>query len=117
MSLASTVSVLLSRFVAPSALLALGLLHSLPATANGGESGNVVEAERAFFHPIRAPFLTAASDDDTPRGVSCNEDCNRKASDCLDECEEKFKDDAKARVTCKFECATKRQQCEKNCGE
>jgi hypothetical protein len=47
---------------------------------------------------------------------SCSEDCNRKASDCLDACEEKFKNDDKARVTCKFECANKRQQCEKDCG-
>jgi hypothetical protein len=47
---------------------------------------------------------------------SCPDACNRKASDCLDVCEEKFKDDDKARVTCKFECATKRQQCEKDCG-
>jgi hypothetical protein len=47
---------------------------------------------------------------------SCNDDCNRKASDCLDGCEEKFKGDDKARVTCKFECANKRQACEKDCG-
>ena len=55
----------------------------------------------------RAEPLTAAS---------CSSDCNRKASECLDECEEKFKDDDKARVTCKFECATKRQECDKSCG-
>ena len=47
---------------------------------------------------------------------SCSEECNRKASDCLDVCEAKFKDDDKARVTCKFECANKRQACEKDCG-
>jgi hypothetical protein len=54
---------------------------------------------------------------DTPLAApSCGDECNRKASDCLDGCEEKFKGDDKARVTCKFECATKRQACEKDCG-
>lgn len=53
---------------------------------------------------------------ETLAAPSCNDDCNRKASDCLDVCEEKFKNDDKARVTCKFECANKRQQCEKDCG-
>jgi hypothetical protein len=47
---------------------------------------------------------------------SCSDDCNRKASDCLDGCEEKFKGDDKARVTCKFECTQTRQKCEKDCG-
>jgi len=51
-----------------------------------------------------------------PFAAACAEDCTRKASDCIDACEEKFKDDDKGRVTCKFECATKRQQCEKDCG-
>jgi len=52
-----------------------------------------------------------------PQGsASCAEDCNRIASECLDACEEKFKDDDKARVTCKFECATKRKQCAESCG-
>jgi hypothetical protein len=50
-----------------------------------------------------------------PFAAACAEDCTRKASDCIDACEEKFKNDDKGRVTCKFECATKRQQCEKDC--
>lgn len=51
-----------------------------------------------------------------PSAASCAEECNRRASDCLDSCEERFKNDDKARVTCKFECANKRQQCERECG-
>jgi len=52
-----------------------------------------------------------------PTGTpSCTEQCNRRASDCLDGCEERFKNDDKSRVTCKFECANQRQQCEKDCG-
>jgi hypothetical protein len=58
------------------------------------------------------PYLQNGAPSAAP---SCSDDCNHKASDCIDGCEEKFKDDDKARVTCKFECATKRQQCEKNC--
>ena len=51
-----------------------------------------------------------------PRPAACADDCTRRAAACLDGCEEKFKDDDKGRVTCKFECATKRQQCERDCG-
>jgi hypothetical protein len=51
-----------------------------------------------------------------PNAASCSEECNRKASDCLDGCEDRFKTDDRARVTCKFECANQRQQCEKECG-
>ena len=51
-----------------------------------------------------------------PRPATCADDCTRRAAACLDGCEEKFKDDDKGRVTCKFECATKRQQCERDCG-
>jgi hypothetical protein len=51
-----------------------------------------------------------------PGAPSCAEDCNRKASDCLDGCEDRFKTDDRARVTCKFECTNQRQQCEKDCG-
>jgi hypothetical protein len=51
----------------------------------------------------------------TPAAASCAQECNHTASDCLDGCEERFKTDDKARVTCKFECANQRQQCEKDC--
>ena len=51
-----------------------------------------------------------------PEGApSCSEQCNRRASDCLDGCEERFKNDDKARVTCKFDCTNQRQKCEKDC--
>jgi hypothetical protein len=65
-------------------------------------------------------LVSSSSSDASPRAEmlgapSCSEDCNNKASDCLDACEEKFKSDDKARVTCKFECAQTRQQCEKDC--
>jgi len=58
----------------------------------------------------------AAGGGQPPRAASCSDDCNRRASDCLDGCEEKFKTDDKGRVTCKFGCATDRQKCEKDCG-
>jgi hypothetical protein len=93
-----------------------------------------MEAQRARSSPMLAGVplwavfsgliivVSARPSDADPRpqeetlGVSsCADDCNRKAADCLDVCEEKFKSDDKARVTCKFECATKRQQCEKDC--
>ena len=54
--------------------------------------------------------------DEEPWPASCSDDCTRKALDCIEACEEKFKDDDRARVTCKFECTTKRQSCEKECG-
>jgi hypothetical protein len=65
-------------------------------------------------------LASSSPSDASPRGEirgapSCSDDCNRKASDCLDGCEEKFKDDDKARVTCKFACTQTRQQCEKDC--
>jgi hypothetical protein len=59
---------------------------------------------------------TSAPPSETLAGSSCSEDCTRKASDCIDACEEKFKNDDKGRVTCKFECANTRQKCEKDCG-
>jgi hypothetical protein len=52
---------------------------------------------------------------DAPSGASCSSACDRKAAECLDACEERFKDDARARVTCKVDCATARQACDKNC--
>src|SRR5260370_22922224 len=42
---------------------------------------------------------------------ACSESCDRKASDCLDACETKFKDD-KPRVECKMQCSVDRQKCE-----
>jgi hypothetical protein len=45
---------------------------------------------------------------------SCNESCDRKASDCLDACDAKHKDD-KPRVECKMQCASERQKCESAC--
>jgi hypothetical protein len=45
---------------------------------------------------------------------SCSESCDRKASDCIDVCETKYKDD-KPRVECKLQCATDRQKCESAC--
>jgi hypothetical protein len=72
----------------------VGLAVFGPSTASDAKSNPRVEA-------LAAP--------------SCTDDCNRKASECLDECEEKFKNDDKSRVTCKFECSNKRQQCEKGC--
>jgi hypothetical protein len=64
----------------------------------------------------RAPTALLPDLDGVSSELACAEDCTRRAADCLDGCEEKFKDDDKGRVTCKFECATKRQQCEKDCG-
>ena len=79
----------------------------------------------AFLATIGGLFVLAppapldagtAARGDVPHGPSCAADCNRKASECLDACEEKFKTDDKGRVTCKFGCATDRQKCEKDCG-
>lgn len=80
----------------------------VPRAANDAASHEGVSIVRAARE--------LAPHDGVPRGADCNTDCNRKASDCIDLCEEKFKDDDKARVTCKFECTQKRQQCEKSCG-
>jgi hypothetical protein len=79
-----------------------------------------IAAALTFFGGLHITVPTVASQaepprNDVPNAASCSEQCNRKASDCLDGCEERFKDDDKGRVTCKFECANKRQQCEKNC--
>ena len=78
-----------------------------------------VVASMAFFGGIhvRVPDVSshAAPSGVVPQAASCAEDCNRKASDCIDGCEERFKTDDRARVTCKFECANHRQQCEKSC--
>ena len=45
---------------------------------------------------------------------SCSENCDRRAAECLDACETKFKED-KPRVECKMQCATDRQKCEGAC--
>ena len=45
---------------------------------------------------------------------ACNESCDRKASECLDGCETKFKED-KPRVECKLNCTVERQKCEAAC--
>jgi hypothetical protein len=80
-----------------------------------------VVASLAFFGGLHAGVPAVSSpaapthDVVAPGAASCAEDCNRKASDCLDGCEERFKSDDRARVTCKFECANHRQQCEKDC--
>ena len=76
------------------------------ASSQGSPSPNRARAETALV-PDRDGVSTE---------LACAEDCTRKAADCLDGCEEKFNDDDKGRVTCKFECATNRQQCEKDCG-
>ena len=78
-----------------------------------------VVASLAFFGGIHAEVPEASSHaapgGALPQAASCAEDCNRKASDCIDNCEERFKTDDKARVTCKFECTNQRQRCEKDC--
>ena len=74
----------------------------------------VAAAFAALVVAAPAPSRAVVSQD-CPLDAACDTDCNRKASDCIDGCEGKFKDDDKARVTCKFECAQKRQQCEKSC--
>ncbi len=89
------------------------LLVAVPARSLAGGAWEVAGRERASCRP--AAFELRRSDSTVPRGATCSADCNRKASDCVDLCEEKFKDDDKARVTCKFECTQKRQQCEKSC--
>lgn len=79
----------------------------------GGLHVGVPEAaSEASEHDIVVMKGAAAAPHGTP---SCSEACNRKASDCLDGCEERFKNDDKARVTCKFECTNQRQRCEKDC--
>ena len=45
---------------------------------------------------------------------ACSESCDRKASDCLDGCEAKHRED-KPRVECKMQCAADRQKCESAC--
>jgi len=79
-------------------------------------------AALAFFGGVRValpgvPLQVSLSAGEPIRtdDAACTTDCNRKASDCLDGCEERFKNDDKARVTCKFECANKRQKCENDC--
>jgi hypothetical protein len=62
-----------------------------------------------------APSRAALQSHEDERPAACNDECTRRALECIDACEEKFKDDDRGRVTCKFECATKRQQCEKDC--
>jgi hypothetical protein len=79
-----------------------------------------VIASLAFFGGLHAgvPAVSSAAPtrtSDAPSAVSCAETCNRNASDCLDGCEERFKTDDRARVTCKFECTNRRQECEKDC--
>jgi len=49
-----------------------------------------------------------------PRGGSCSEACDRKAADCLEGCDGRFKED-KPRVECKIQCATDRQKCDAAC--
>lgn len=71
-------------------------------------------ATAAFVVAAPAPANAVVADDSCPLDA-CDADCNRKASDCIDACEEKFKDEDKARVTCKYECTQKRQQCQKSC--
>ncbi len=45
---------------------------------------------------------------------SCSETCDRKAAECVDGCEARFKED-KLRVECKMACADVRQKCDKDC--
>jgi hypothetical protein len=96
-----------------SAAAVTALVVAAPARSLAGGAWKVRGREGASYRP--AAFELRRSDSTVPRGATCSADCNRKASDCIDLCEEKFKDDDKARVTCKFECAQKRQQCEKSC--
>ncbi|MET0592153.1 MAG: hypothetical protein ABW133_05610 [Polyangiaceae bacterium] len=72
-------------------------------------------ATAALVIAAPAPSHAVVADDSCPLDGACEADCNRKASDCIDACEEKFKDEDKARVTCKYECTQKRQQCQKSC--
>jgi hypothetical protein len=50
----------------------------------------------------------------SPASGACSESCDRKASECLDACSAKFKDD-KPRVECKVQCAADRQKCDAAC--
>ena len=74
---------------------------------------SLVATSCLFLLALPAPLGAAAAG--TPTAASCADDCNSKASQCLDTCEEKFKTDDKGRVTCKLECANARQKCEKDC--
>jgi hypothetical protein len=65
-----------------------------------------------FFALFGALYISASAG--AADALSCSENCDRKASDCLDACEAKFKDD-KPRVECKLQCASERQKCEANC--
>jgi hypothetical protein len=89
------------------------LVVAVPARSLASGAWEMAGREAASYGP--AAFELRPTDSTVPRGATCSADCNSKASDCIDLCEEKFKDDDKARVTCKFECTQKRQQCEKSC--
>jgi hypothetical protein len=84
--------------------------------------GSLLRVGRASLVAVSCLFLLAplsarpAETAGSLRAASCADDCNSKASLCLDGCEEKFKNDDKERVTCKLECANARQTCEKRCG-
>jgi hypothetical protein len=101
----ASVALVSSAVLAP--LAAATPAHRTVASAPPSRDGESV---------VRSAGELAPGEGFLPLDVSCNADCNRRASDCIDGCEEKFRDDDKARVTCKFECTQKRQQCEKSCG-
>ena len=50
-----------------------------------------------------------------PRAGTCQEECDRKASACVDVCDAKYQED-RARVPCKLACIDDRKACAKNCG-
>jgi len=49
-----------------------------------------------------------------PAASACSEACDKKASDCVDVCELKLKED-KPRIQCKLACIADREKCEKDC--
>lgn len=72
-----------------------------------------------------APFLSGSVGAEVPvrSGIpsaqtmasACSLDCDRKASECVDGCEERYPDEDKARVECKVTCIEARRRCEANC--
>jgi hypothetical protein len=67
----------------------------------------------ALFAIAAASYQVEARSDSAPRSA-CSASCDHHASDCIDSCEDRFKDD-KPRVQCKLACIGEREKCSTAC--
>jgi hypothetical protein len=90
--------------------------RAAPVSRAAGKGRRRLWGVTAMVALVAAAYQAEARSDgraEQPLSV-CSEACDHHASDCIDRCEDQFKDD-KPRVQCKLACIAAREKCATDC--